>query len=84
MQTYDLQLSTLVACCPIQHTELELEVDVLSHEATWWNLLASMLRHIGSRQARLVHFTTSSSWNKALQVGRGPRGDGQGGPNIAS
>ena len=26
----------------------------------------------------------SSSWNKARQVGRGPRGDGQGGPNIVS
>ena len=25
-----------------------------------------------------------SSWNKARQVGRGPRGDGQGGPNIVT
>ena len=43
-------IAILAEAVPLRHE--------LDHEATCWNFLASMLRHIGSRQARLVHSTT--------------------------
>ena len=41
-------------------------------KATCWNFLASMLRHIGSRQARLVHFMTAQAGIKHDKSGADP------------
>ena len=49
--------------------ELDLE---LHHEATCWNFLASMHRHIGSLQARLLHFMTDQVGIKRDKSGAGP------------
>ena len=61
---------------------IELDSSSRPHEATCWNFLASMHRHIGSRQALLVKFRTDQVGIKRDKSGAEPAVDGQAGPNI--